>query len=82
MSYKRLKENEQQLTEEIEALTAQAKRCDKEGDQGNPRENRLRTSGRPEIQTRTTGQDQSAKETFEQHKEAIGLPYWIGTCTH
>ena len=33
MSYKRLKEKEQQLTGEIEALVAQAKRCDKEEDQ-------------------------------------------------
>ncbi|SJM94866.1 transposase (fragment) [Crenothrix polyspora] len=33
MSYKRLKEKEQQLTDEIEALVAQAKRCDKEEDQ-------------------------------------------------
>ena len=57
MNYKRLKEKEQQLTAEIEALIAQAKRCDKEEDQGNPRENRLRASGRPKIQTRTAGQD-------------------------
>jgi transposase len=33
MSYKRLKEKERQLTDEIEALVAQAKRCDKEEDQ-------------------------------------------------
>ena len=33
MSYQRLKEKEQQLTKEIEALVAQAKRCDKEEDQ-------------------------------------------------
>jgi transposase len=30
MSYQRLKEKEQQLTEEIEALIAQAARCDQE----------------------------------------------------
>lgn len=33
MSYQRLKEKEQQLTEEIEALIAQAARCDQEEDQ-------------------------------------------------
>jgi vacuolar-type H+-ATPase subunit D/Vma8 len=32
MGYKRLKDKEQQLTKEIEALVAQAKRCDKEED--------------------------------------------------
>ena len=33
MSYGRLKEQEQELCEEIEALTAQAERCDEEEDQ-------------------------------------------------
>jgi len=55
MSYGHLKEKEQALSAEIDALIKTANRCDREEDRIYKEKNRLWNSRRPEIQTIPTG---------------------------
>lgn len=73
MSYKRLKEKEQQLTDEIEALVAQAKRCDKEEDQAYQDKTGYEVPEDLKYKQERLGKIKMAKEALEQ-REALVNP--------
>jgi len=71
MSYKRLKEKERQLTEEIEALITQAKRCDKEEDQAYQEKTGYEIPEDLKYKQERLGKIKSAKEALEQREELL-----------
>ena len=73
MSYQRLKEKEQQLTQEIEALVAQAKRCDKEEDQAYQDKTGYELPEDLKFKQERLDKIKAAKEAIE-HREALINP--------
>jgi hypothetical protein len=73
MSYQRLKAKEQQLTQEIEALVAQAKRCDKEEDQAYQDKTGYEIPEDLKFKQERLDKIKAAKEAIE-HREALINP--------
>ena len=73
MSYQHLKEKEQQLTQEIEALVAQAKRCDKEEDQSYQDKTGYEIPEDLKFKQERLDKIKAAKEAIE-HREALINP--------
>lgn len=71
MSYGRLKEKEQQLTKDIEALIAQAARCDKEEDQEYKDKNGYELRDDLKFNQERLAQIKAAKEALEKREETI-----------
>jgi transposase len=71
MSYKRLKEKEQQLTAEIEGLIAQAKRCDQEEDQAYQEKTGYEPPEDLKYKQERLNKITSAKEALEQREEKL-----------
>jgi transposase len=71
MSYGRLKEKEQQLTEEIETLIEQANRCDKEEDQAYKDENGYELCDDLKFKEERLAQIKEAKEALEKREEEL-----------
>ena len=71
MSYGRLKEKEQELTQEIEALVEQAKRCDKEEDKTYQEKTGYEISDDLKFKTERLANIQQAKEALEKREEAL-----------
>jgi transposase len=73
MSYKRLKEKEQQLTKEIEGLVAQANRCDQEEDQAYQAKTGYELPEDLKYKQERLSKITAAKEALEQ-REALVNP--------
>jgi transposase len=71
MGYKRLKDKEQQLTKEIEALVAQAKRCDKEEDIAYQEKTGYELSEDLKFKQERLDKIKAAKEALEQREELL-----------
>ena len=71
MSYGRLKEKEQQLTKEIEALIAQASHCDKEEEQAYQDNNGYELRDDLKFKEARLAQIKTAKEALEKREELI-----------
>jgi len=71
MSYQHLKEKEQQLTQEIEALVAQAKRCDKEEDQAYQDKTGYEIPEDLKFKQERLDKIKAAKEAIEHREELI-----------
>jgi transposase len=71
MSYQHLKEKEQQLTQEIEALVAQAKRCDKEEDQAYQDKTGYEIPEDLKFKQERLDKISAAKEAIEQREALI-----------
>ncbi len=71
MSYGRLKEKEQQLTQEIEDLIAQAKRCDKEEDKAYKDKNGYELRDDLKFKEERLAQIQEAKQALEKREEEL-----------
>ncbi len=71
MSYRRLKENEQQLTEEIEALIKQASHCDQEEDQAYKDKNGYELRDDLKFKQTRLAQIKEAKESLEKREKAL-----------
>jgi transposase len=71
MSYQHLKEKEQQLTKEIEALVAQAKRCDQEEDQAYQDKTGYEIPEDLKYKQERLDKIATAKKALEQREELI-----------
>ena len=71
MSYQHLKAKEQQLTQEIEALVAQAKRCDKEEDQAYQDKTGYEIPEDLKFKQERLDKIKAAKEAIEHREELI-----------
>jgi hypothetical protein len=71
MSYKHLKQKEQQLANEIEALVAQAKRCDQEEDQAYQEKTGYELPEDLKYKQERLDKIKAAKEALEQREELL-----------
>ncbi len=71
MSYGRLKEKEQQLTQEIETLIEQANRCDKEEDQTYQEETGYELCDDLKFKEKRLAKIKEAKEALEKREEEL-----------
>jgi transposase len=71
MSYGRLKKQERQLTQEIEALIAQAKRCDKEEDKTYKDETGYEVREDLKFKEERLSKIKEAKQALEKREEAL-----------
>jgi len=71
MSYKHLKQKEQQMANEIEALVAQAKRCDQEEDQAYQEKTGYELPEDLKYKQERLDKIKAAKEALEQREELL-----------